>query len=840
MSLPNLFYFYRRRLRARLVQELFALIGIAVGVALLFAVQVSNTSLNASIAQLTHGIVGRAQLQVVARDPHGFDQRLARTVARQPGVRAVAPLLIEQANIVSPHGQRAVSLLAADPRLAQLGGSLLHGYTSGRLANVRSLIVPAPIARELGLQFGSTIRLEIAGRSISAPVGAVVGSSDVGPLTDVPAVVTPLDYGQTLANLRGRISRLYVWAAPERRAQVEATLRRLAGPGLDVLSSDSDTRVFAQATLPNNQSTALFAGISALVGFLFAFNAMLLMARERRQIVAELRMSGFGLPTVIEVLVFDALVLGTVASLLGLGLGNELSRRFFHPTPGYLSIAFPVGTARTVEWQTVAITFGAGLVAATLAAVMPLTATLWRSAIDDIDTDGVERGQGIALRSRWLLASGVSALLGALLVFAVAPQAALAGTVLLLLSMLLTLPAILALALSSLHRARVRVRSVVPLIAIGELLSTRSRSVALAAIAATAVFATTAIGGARVDLQRGLDPNAREVNAVADLWVSPAGTANTLATDPFDPAPALRRLRASRIDAIRLYRGGFLDLGTRRVWVLAPSSRSSQPFPPSQVVSGDGQLAAARIRMGGWMVVSEAIAREHGLHVGSAFRLQAPRPTTFRVAAITTNFGWSPGTIVVNADDYRRAWGSSDVSALQVDVPGHSPEQSAARVARALGPSSGLMVQTARQRERQDRVTTREGLSRLSQIAALVLTAASLAIAAAMGGMVWQRRRRLAELKLAGVGHRQLWRALLLESALLLAIGSSIGASYGLFGEQLLDRALNHVTGFPVDQSLGVPIALTSFGVVVLLALAIATLPGYLAARVPAGAAFQD
>src|SRR6185312_13170756 len=129
---------------------------------------------------------------------------------------------------------------------------------------------------------------------------------------------------------------------------------------------------------------------------------------------------------------------------------------------------------------------------------------------------------------------------------------------------------------------------------------------------------------------------------------------------------------------------------------------------------------------------------------------------------------------------------------------------------------------------------TRAGLSRLTQIATLMLIAAALAMAAAMGGMVWQRRRRLADLKLAGIDHRQLWRALLF------GVGCVVGSLYGIYGEQLLDRALNAATGFPVDGSIGVAVALLSLVVVVTVACAVAMVPGYFAARIPVDAAFRD
>lgn len=843
MSPRNLLWFYRRRIRARLVQELFAVVGIAVGVALLFAVQVSSTSLSASIAQLTRGLVGNAQYQLVARDPQGFDEALVARVKAIEGVEAAAPVLQAQANITGPQGRRVVTLLAADERLASLGGTLLRGWSGGRLAQLQALVLPTKVAGTLGVRFGQSVTVEIGGRARQVPVGAVVGRGDVGPLADTPAIVAPLAFGQSLTGLDGRVSRVFVRAAPDRTASVEQALRNIAGGQLDVRDAGSEGRLFAEAAMPNDQSTALFAGISALVGFLFALNAMLLMARERRGVIAELRMSGYGFWSVVQVLIFDALVLGLVASLLGLAIGDQLSRHVFHPAPGYLSIAFPVGTARTVHASTIALAVGAGIAAAVLATTWPLRAAFRASAMDAVDDDGLDKRSERATRQRgWLLSGGLACLALTTAILLWAPGSAQIGMATLVVSMLLTLPVILTGVLGLAYRQRRRFKSIVPVIAIGELLSAGNRSVGIAAIAAIAVCGSTAIEGAHRDLQHGLDPNARELNGVAPVWVTPSGISDTLPTNPFDPGPAIDALsRAPQVRAVHVYRGSFLDIGNRRAWVIAPSRAASDPIPPTQVLSGDLATATARLRRGGWFVASEAIAKALGAHIGESVTLASPRPARFRLAAITTNFGWSPGTLVLNADDFGRAWGTTDASALQVRLaPGVTATQGRGLVQRALGRDSGLTAQTATQREDRARATTRGGLSRLTQIATLMLLAAALAMAAAMGGMIWQRRRRLADLKLAGIDYRHLWRALMLESAILLAVGCTVGAVYGLYGEQLLGRALNSVTGFPVAHSIGASVALVSLAVVTIVAGLIAAVPGYFAARIPADAAFRE
>ena len=80
--------------------------GIAAGVALLFASQVASSSLQSSVSQLSRGIVGNATLQLLARDPHGFPQSTLARVRAIPGVRVAAPVLEAGANAIGPTGQR--------------------------------------------------------------------------------------------------------------------------------------------------------------------------------------------------------------------------------------------------------------------------------------------------------------------------------------------------------------------------------------------------------------------------------------------------------------------------------------------------------------------------------------------------------------------------------------------------------------------------------------------------------------------------------------------------------------------------------------------------------------
>ena len=109
---------------------------------------------------------------------------------------------------------------------------------------------------------------------------------------------------------------------------------RLAAGHLNVKAADADANFFGEAAGPINQATTLFSAISALVGFMFAYCAMLLTVPLRRGLVRDLRRDGATRWMTIKTLLFDAAVLGGVASLLGLALGDVLSAySVSHQTP---------------------------------------------------------------------------------------------------------------------------------------------------------------------------------------------------------------------------------------------------------------------------------------------------------------------------------------------------------------------------------------------------------------------------------------------------------------------------------------------------------------------------
>jgi putative ABC transport system permease protein len=837
MSLSDILFLYRARMAAKavLVQETFAVLGIAVGVALLFASQVASTSLAHSVEQLTREIVGDTQLQIHARGPAGFDEALLEKVRAVPGIEAAFPVIEQHANVQGPRGARALDLLGVDPRLVHFGGPLLHRFSAKQLSTQHAVALPAAIASAVGVGPLETLQVQIRGRASETVLGAVLDEHDIGALAQGSVVIAPVAYAQRLAGMPGRISRIFIRTKPGREPEVRYRLGELAAAaGANVQPATFDSTLFRVASSTENQGETLFSAISALVGFMFALNAMLVTVPARRRLIEDIRPQGATRAMIVQILLVDAGVIGVLACILGLGFGELLSISAFHSTPGYLSSAFPVGNDRIVTWQSVLLACIAGLIAACAGVLWPLRDVLARGPVQ------IEEAVGKEWRV-WSTARFVTGLVGlavTTLVLLVHTQSWFVGTVALIIALVCLLPGLFDALVALFDRFQEQfLDGAATTLAVTELRNprTRIRSLAVAATGAIAVFGTVAIGGAQVNLQQGLQASASGIDAGADVWVSPRDQTSLLTTTPFHGADPQALARLPGVAVLGAYRGSFLDWGDRRLWVLAPPTNTKQPISPTQLVDGNLEVADARVREGGWAVLSQALASEYRLHVGGSFVLPSPLPMRLRIAALSTNLGWPPGAIIVNSRDYARAWGSPEPSAYEIQAkPGTSPAGVRGVVSQAVGSQTGLAVETVTERRQRHYALIGQGLARLTQIKLLVLIAGALAIAGAMGSMIWQRRDLIAFMKVDGYRRGVLWRWLLCESVLMLAAGCFTGALFGIYGQLLISHALATVTGLPIVLGAETLVALFSVLLVSAIVTTIIALPGYLVVRVPA------
>jgi putative ABC transport system permease protein len=421
VRLSALIWLYVRQVRRRPAQELLAGVGIALGVALMCAVQISNGSITGSSEEITKSIAGSATLQLRARDADGFEEALQERIQHLPGVKRAASVLDLPATIRGPHSTSVtVQLVSADPALALLDGLSARVPLQAELTS--GVMLPSATARALGVSTtvghaiegpAQYVALELRGRTTRVKVTAILGQETIGALSGAVATFAPLPLVQHLAGLPRKVTRILVQSVPGREAKVRRELQRVAGGRLTVAPVDQEVALLAQALHPNAQATGFFALVSGLVGLLLAFNAMLLSTPERRRMIADLRIQGFRRWQLVQMLLFQALCLGVFASLVGLLAGDLLARGVFHEKPNYLAVAFPLGSQTVIGLRPLLISFFGGVLATCCAAMAPLFDLRRSRAVSAVYLEEGEPGQALDARARMsLLAAGAGLAVG--------------------------------------------------------------------------------------------------------------------------------------------------------------------------------------------------------------------------------------------------------------------------------------------------------------------------------------------------------------------------------------------------------------------------------------------
>jgi putative ABC transport system permease protein len=833
---------YVWRVRQYPGQESMAAVGIAVGVALFFGVLAASSGITGSAPKLVHEIVGSARLTLGARSSEGFSEQTAEAAGNLRGVAVASPLLRTSAVVIGPKGRRSVQLIGVTASFISLEGEATRNLGAGGQLLAGGIGVPEQTASEIGVVAGHSTTLLVDGSAQRVPVRSVLGSQTIGAIASSPIAVGLLPTVQRLAGLPHRVTQVLIRPQAGADTMVARELHGLEGGRLAVTSADNELRLLDEAAKPSDESTRLFALVGVMVGFLLALNAVLLTTPERRRFVAEMRTLGFKRQYLLVILASQALILGVAGSIVGVALGDLLARTLFHQVPGYLAFAFLLNAQPSIHATTVVLAVGCGVLAA-VGASLPCAVDLRSKVNDAVLREGGEAGQGMStgMISRFSLA-GVGLIVTVTGVVVVLPSVAVAAGVLLAAAAVCLIP----LAYFGLVRALAWGSDNIPgsllPITVAELRDTAIRSIALAGIVALAVYGSVAIGGAQHDLLAGLDEAIGQEWGKADIWVTP--DSNIFSSDTFRAGKDLTAIaHAPGIASVETYQAGFLDVGAHRLWIRATPPSSPAMILSSQLLQGDLAHATSLMRGTGWATVSGGFSNERHLSLDSTFTLPTPSGTVrFRVAAITTNIGWPSGTINLNTNDYDHYWQSTTPTSIAVSLKaGVSTAAGKHAVERALGYPQGLRVQSTSERVTEVEGIVREGLKSLGEIATLLLITAALAVASALSAAIWQRRSYLAALKMTGgFKSRQIWRALLLESAALLFVGCVDGTVLGVYGHALASRWLKQTTGFPAPFSLAGTQILLTLIIVMGIALAVVFLPGRSAAKVSVRESFQE
>src|SRR6476620_3923356 len=208
MSLTNLAF---RSLRARPLRAVLSTLGVALGVAVLFAGMATSAGVDASVRSTVNDLGGRSDLRVAAFGATGLTPETVALIAAPALERRtyLAGSLDDNAALPPP-----VTVLGIDPVTdARLHDLVLVAGSPLNSPDEHSALITEHLAAQDGLAVGSPISMQAAGDPIDYRVVGIVAGD--GPLTGAfgRTVIVPLSTAQAVFAETG-VTRVDIGLAP--------------------------------------------------------------------------------------------------------------------------------------------------------------------------------------------------------------------------------------------------------------------------------------------------------------------------------------------------------------------------------------------------------------------------------------------------------------------------------------------------------------------------------------------------------------------------------------------------------------------------------------------------
>ncbi|UAK26661.1 FtsX-like permease family protein [Sphingomonas nostoxanthinifaciens] len=764
--------------RAHPVRIVTAVVAIAIGVALGFAVHLINASALDRFARGLATVNGGADLRIAATGVQGFDERVYPRVARLAGIAAASPVVVLHARLDG----RPLDLLGLDVLRAAAVTPLLLA----RPERERGLALFDPDALFLsraalaGHHVGDHVALVVAGRVERFAIAGLLPGVDGRALA-----VIDIAAAQDRFDRLGRLDRIDLkLAAGADARRVRATLAATLPADAAAASTADDasrTDALSRAYRVNLDMLAL---VALLTGAFLVYSAQALSIARRRAHFALLRVLGASRAMVMGQILAEGLALGVVGAAIGIVAGLGLAAGVLRLVGGDLGSGYFAGQSAPplLFAPGAALGFaGLGLAAATLGSLLParsaarVTPAVALKALGDaVDP---RRRPPILPALLLALAGGACALMPAVGGIALFGYGAVG---LLLAAGIAAMPWLARTLLAPL--ARRHFAAPVVELAVDRLWGAPSQAaVALSGIVASVglmIAMAVMVASFRGSVDAWLDQI-----LVADLYVSANGDT------PFDPA---LQARLSRLLGV-----GAITFGAQHPIVLAPNRPALTLIVRADPDHADPPLGRVVPPPAGALAVrvSEPAVRLYALAPGATLTLPlgARRVPAF-VTAIYRDYARQDGAVMIAGHDYDRLTGDTargeaaitlapgaDLVAIQEALHRALPAALADEV--QIVPTRLLKARALAIFDRSFAITF--GL----ELVAIVVGLAG--VAATASAQTIARTREFGMLRHLGVTRRQIVAMLGIEGALLGLVGGVAGVALGCGLAQILIHVVN-------------------------------------------------
>ena len=794
-------------------------IGIALGVAVVVAIDLANTSALRAFEQADQTLTGKTTHRIVG-GPGGVDEKYYVALRLKLGLTRVTPV-IEGYGVAQDMPGYAFKLLGVD----SFSDAPFRNFTNWqeKAANetaknqfTRLITEPASVlisrhrADVLGLKLEDQLRI-LLGEQVK--VLRLIGYIPVADERSVQAMdnllLMDIATAQEVLDFQQRLSRidLIIPDQPGRKALLEE-IAQLLPPGAQIISSKTRSKALSQMTAAFRINLSAMSLLALMVGLFIIYNGMSFSVVQRREMFGVLRVLGVTGKELKKIVYSEAFLLGIVGTVFGLLLGIAL---------GYGLLGLVTRTVNDlyagVENAELRVSFFSlakgivlGIGATFIAAILP--------AREATHIPPQLATQKMHLESTTLKLLPRLAVLGVILlllatavlfVFTRSLPMSFAALFLIVIAYSLLVP-------QSVTWISGRLRSVLGAIfgvkghmALHSVSRSLSRtSVAMAALTvavATTIGIAIMIGSFRDSVTDWITQSMR-----ADIYLSVPRVDRHVGYSALAPSLIENIRNLDEVKAISQGRRTTLQTHRGEIDLLAFElpEKSLEAF---KLIAGDQAKAWQAFSQENAVIVSEPYAYRNKLSLGD--HLQLPTRLglqTFEIAGVYSDYASERGRVVVSLKNYRHYWRDSGVSSIGIYLrDGVGEDWMLSQLREGLAASSALSIRTKSGIRDATLVVFDRTFAITEVLRILTIIVAFVGILSALMALQLERARELAMLRAIGLTPRELWLLVVSETGIIGLLVGLMSLPLGLLLSTILIHVINRRSfGWSMTMSIDV------------------------------------
>jgi putative ABC transport system permease protein len=849
LRLVSLRHLRRHRLRTALTT-----LGIALGVAAVVAMGLVNESVTVGMRKTTEQVAGKAEL-VISGDRTGMPEDLLAKVRKVPGIRHATPVVKQVAAIKRVNGKAAGGMLqiyavdALDDRSVpdstfkkedlELEDPILF------LNQPSSLIVTRKFARRHGIEDQADkakVAVTTSKGVLEFTVRGYLRSEGPEKVFGGNFALMDVYSAQKVFGKEKKFDEINVLlpadVTPEARDGVRAALAAAVGPGYDVERPLNRGRQAERLIATWQVGMSLVSLVTLFVGMFLIYNTVSVAVAERRREIGILRALGARRREIASLFAIEAVVMGAVGALLGVGGGIAMARGLLKMTSELLTMIITYTDIHEVQVPTPALVSGiaVGALAALASAVFPAIGASRVSPLEatrPTTQEPIRRRRAKTAAVLAFVCFGITAA-GLLHPASRANEPLAFGTAIALLFGFVLLCPIAAplLARAMAPVARALFGAMGRLAADNLVRSPRRATVTVGAILigfglviSSATIASSFKGSLDQYLER---------TVPADVLVTSTTEILTPSSMPMSPEVESVIRAVPGVEEVQRTRLVDVDVGGRRADVLAFEVEAWSRRAGFTMVSGSPDLATVRLARGEGVSVSENFANQRGFKVGDRLTVRTPRgPVTLPILGVFLDYTSAFGLIAMDRKLFDRFWDDRLVDMFDVYVKkGVDVRRVRDALDAAIGERYNAFVLTNADWKAKTRrmVDDSFALVRIQEMIAILV--AILGLLNTLLIAVLERTREIGVLRAVGARRRQVAAAIVVEAALMGLAGAVLGVLLGAALSWVNVDVISVVhTGWRTEYRFAYLAAAQLFGLSLLTAAIAAWLPARRASR---------